>query len=159
MGRMVLALSRRSVSRFGFAKQEMDDLAQSCAVEVVQQLRAFNPYRGSFEAWISGFAWNVVRGYRSGHRRQARALPGDLARPVSETDPCLRNAIFTAMEDMLPSERQLLDLRFVMQLSSDEIAEFTSISASQARKRISRALERIRCHDAVQGVMRSPILG
>jgi len=71
----------------------------------------------------------------------------------------LANAIFIAMEDLLPSERQLVDMRFVMQLTSDEIAELVGISPCQARKRISRLVERIRCHAAVQAVMRTPILG
>ncbi|MBA3727035.1 MAG: sigma-70 family RNA polymerase sigma factor [Armatimonadetes bacterium] len=159
LGREVLAAARSALRKFGLASQDMDDLAQACAVDVIQHIGSYDRSRGAFCAWISGFAWNVVRGHQNRQIDYVSRPQENVSQTVTDQDPCLRNAIFTAMEALLPGERQLLELRFVMQLSSNEIAEFTGVTACQARKRISRAVDKLRRHTAVQDYIRHPVLG
>ncbi|HET7608416.1 MAG TPA: sigma-70 family RNA polymerase sigma factor, partial [Gammaproteobacteria bacterium] len=49
-----------------------------------------------------------------------------------------------ALEKLKPSEREALALRYVADLSHREIAEACGLDEAAARKRVSRALDRLR---------------
>ena len=53
-------------------------------------------------------------------------------------------ALRVALEKLKPSEREALALRYVADLSHREIAETCGLDEAAARKRISRALDRLR---------------
>jgi RNA polymerase sigma factor (sigma-70 family) len=60
-----------------------------------------------------------------------------------------------ALNKLAKKDRNLLSMKFGMGLSSDEIAEQVKMSPTQVRKRISRAIERLRRQPAIQDILSS----
>jgi RNA polymerase sigma-70 factor (ECF subfamily) len=128
--------------------------AQADADEAVQETllrahRAMATYRGegSIKAWLCGIARHVCA-HTLETRRKGRELlelvPTDgEARDTFEQRRKAR-VLRTALDKLKPSEREALVLRFVADLSHREIAVACGLDEAAARKRISRALERLR---------------
>ena len=128
--------------------------AQADADEAVQETllrahRAMASYRGegSIKAWLCGIARHVCA-HTLETRRKSRELlevvPTDgEARDTFEARRKAR-VLRDALEKLKPSEREAIVLRFVADLSHREIAVACGLDEAAARKRISRALERMR---------------
>jgi len=130
--------------------------SQADADEAVQETllrahRAMATYRGegSIKAWLCGIARHVCA-----HMLETRRKGRELAElvPVPDTEQG-REALAVrqrarvlrdALAHLKPSERDVLVLRFVAGLSSREIAIAINQDEAAARKRISRALARLR---------------
>jgi RNA polymerase sigma-70 factor, ECF subfamily len=113
--------------------------------------RAMATYRGegSIKAWLCGIARHVCVHILE-TRRKGRAL-AELAVVPDEGHDDDRfatrqraRAIRDALDHLKPSERDVLVLRFVADLSHREIAIACNLDEAAARKRISRALARLR---------------
>jgi RNA polymerase sigma-70 factor (ECF subfamily) len=139
------AVGRLCMALLG-SRDEADDAVQDTFVAAHA---AFDGFRGdgSLRAWLFGIA----------RRRCARALERrGAARPV-ESEPGhapgadelleARRRADTAralLSEVRPSEREALLLRYVGELSFREVAEACGIDEPAARKRVSRALARLR---------------
>ena len=114
--------------------------------------RSMPTYRGegTIKAWLCGIARHVCA-HTLETRRKGRELLelvptenlSDDARAVFATRRRSR-AIRDALAELKPSEREALVLRFVADLSHREIALACNLDEAAARKRISRALARLR---------------
>jgi RNA polymerase sigma-70 factor, ECF subfamily len=128
--------------------------AQADADEAVQETllrahRAMATYRaeGSIKAWLCGIARHVCAHTLETRRRGRELLEvvpteGE-ARDAFEARRKAR-VLREALDKLKPSEREALVLRYVADLSHREIAVTCGIDEPAARKRISRALERMR---------------
>ena len=131
--------------------------SQADADEVVQETllrahRAIPTYRGegSVKAWLCGIARHVCAHVLETRKRgtnlgdELAVVPGDGAsRDAFELRRRAR-ALRGALDQLKPSEREALVLRYVADLSHREIAVACGIDEAAARKRISRALARMR---------------
>jgi RNA polymerase sigma-70 factor (ECF subfamily) len=128
--------------------------SQADADEAVQETllrahRAMASYRaeGSVKAWLCGIARHVCAHVLETRRRGRELLElvpteGE-AREAFELRRTAR-VLRVALEKLKPSEREALALRFVADLSHREIAETCGLDEAAARKRVSRALDRLR---------------
>lgn len=111
--------------------------------------RALPGYRGegSVKAWLCGIARHVCAHVLE-TRRKGRELAELVVVPDEGADDLAARqrarAIRAALEHLKPSERDVLVLRFVADLSHREIAVACNLDEAAARKRISRALARLR---------------
>ena len=114
--------------------------------------RSMATYRGegSIKAWLCGIARHVCAHMLETRRRGREAL--ELV-PTDETSDDARalfaikrraRALRDGLAKLKPSEREALVLRFVADLSHREIATACNLDEATARKRISRALARLR---------------
>jgi RNA polymerase sigma-70 factor, ECF subfamily len=113
--------------------------------------RAMASYRseGSIKAWLCGIARHVCA-----HMLETRRRGRELAELVPVPDDSdgrnelhtrqRARALRTALDQLKPSERDVLVLRFVADLSHREIALASNLDEATARKRLSRALVRLR---------------
>jgi RNA polymerase sigma-70 factor (ECF subfamily) len=143
----------RRIRRFSASSAVAEELAQDCMLQIFARLGEFSPDKGAFEAWVGGFALNALR---SNRRREIRArvttipvddvaeLSYDIADYEDERD-LLSKAIGTL--EML--DQELVHMRYSLGMSSDEIATACGLNSPQVRKRLSRAVERLRRHPAV----------
>jgi RNA polymerase sigma-70 factor, ECF subfamily len=110
--------------------------------------RAMSTYRGdgTVKAWLCGIARHVCAHVLE-TRRRGREL-AELVPVPDDPEWLLRHQEARVLRDALanlkPSERDVLVLRFVADLSHRDIALACNLDEATARKRISRALARLR---------------
>ena len=113
--------------------------------------RGMANYRGegSIKAWLCGIARHVCA-HTLEIRRKGRELLEGVPSPANaeERDELARRQRARALRDALaqlkPTEREAVVLRYVAGLSHREIAIACNLDEAAARKRISRALARLR---------------
>jgi RNA polymerase sigma-70 factor (ECF subfamily) len=136
--------------------------SQADADEAVQETllrahRAMPTYRaeGTVKAWLCGIARHVCAHMLETRRRGRELLeivpPDEIDGPprsggVRDAFEARRRTrvVREALEKLKPSEREALVMRFVADLSHREIAVACGLDEAAARKRISRALARLR---------------
>jgi RNA polymerase sigma-70 factor, ECF subfamily len=129
--------------------------SQADADEAVQETllaahRAMPGYRaeGTVKAWLCGIARRMCARQLESRRRRERPLevvPPDAADPLGAFATRRRaRAVREALERLKPSERDALVLRYVADLSHRELAAACDVDEATARKRVSRALMRLR---------------
>ena len=111
--------------------------------------RGMGSYRaeGTVKAWLCGIARHVCAHMLETRRKQRELLEvvptGDEGRDVFVQRRRSR-AVRDALGKLKPTEREALVLRYVADLSHREIALACNLDEPTARKRISRALARLR---------------
>jgi RNA polymerase sigma-70 factor (ECF subfamily) len=141
-------LGRLCMAMLG-SRADADEAAQET---LLRAHRAMATYRGdgSLKAWLCGIARHVCA-----HALETRRRGRDLLEVVPDVGdaPDARAALATrmrshavraALAQLKPSEREALHLRYVADLSHREIAVACNLDEATARKRVSRALVRLR---------------
>lgn len=112
--------------------------------------RGMATYRGegSVKAWLCGIARHVCAHALETRRRGRQLLEVVPPPDEADADGLARRQQARLLRDALsrlkPTEREALVLRYVADLSHREIASACNIDEAAARKRISRALARLR---------------
>jgi len=102
---------------------------------------------GSAKAWLCGIARHICAHMLETRRRGRELL--ELVPTEGEARDAFAarrraRVLRDALDKLKPSERESLVLRYVADLSHREIAEACGLEEAAARKRISRALDRLR---------------
>jgi RNA polymerase sigma-70 factor (ECF subfamily) len=103
--------------------------------------------RNQVRSWLVAVAANEARQTRRRQRRHAVvdiSAQLDLAGAKDVTDEIALVDLKRALAGLAPDDRALLALRFVARLDSAQIATHLGLSASGARSRLARLLERLR---------------
>ena len=114
----------------------------------------YDEARGSAAAWLGTIARNKVRNYfKKAHVRHeilGGEMPEETAMPVffAEEGKRLRDPenreLFRRLQNLTEDERDLLELRYGLELTNGEIAALVGISAEAVRKRCERIIEKCR---------------
>jgi len=131
------------------------ELAQDALVLAWERRARYTP-TGPVRAWLAGFVRNLAR--RERRRQRVRAFfglalapawtepeaPGDgfAARAAADRDRVLA----AALTKLPPAMHEALAMRFVAELSYDEMAALTGTSASTLRSRVHHGLARLSPH-------------
>ena len=155
------ALYRRAYPRLlAYARRRLpsDDAARDAVSETmaraVRSIGTFRDDGNGFDAWLSGILRHVVLdAQRAAGRRPVAAVAAvpDVASTaagpedelVAGFDAASVRAAFARLDD---ADRELLELRVVLGLSSDEVASVLGKRAGAVRMAQSRALDRLRAH-------------
>lgn len=141
LGRLCMALTG--------SQAEAEELTQETLIAAYD---GFAAYRGdgSVRSWLYGIARRICgRHNEMKNRRQARLrLVHDTGKGLDvgelhlERERAIR--IRAALQDLKPSEREAVVLRYEAGLSFKEVAQACGVDEAAARKRVSRALARLR---------------
>lgn len=136
---------------------DAQDLANETWMGVVRSKATFDPARGAFKAWLYGIARHI------GERALAKHYRGDLSWgtggsagffPIADKNELVtddsdlmdieaamisRITLAEALEQLSPSERELIFLFHVDSYTCAEIAKFLSCSIAAAKSRLRRA--------------------
>lgn len=128
------------------APEEAEDVVQEIFVQAWQQAVRFDPKRGTVLAWLSIMvrSRSLDRWRRRSTRREsaitdAQELPG---RPPA--DEASAWAAQSALKDLPPEQRQLLELAYWEGLSQTEIAERLQIPLGTVKTRMRAGLRKLR---------------
>jgi RNA polymerase sigma-70 factor (ECF subfamily) len=129
---------------------DADDVTQETLLSAHQ---SFGEYRGagSLRAWLLGIARHkCLQQLEKSRRRGAKlslATNGSAAEPGADEALGAKHRAERAralLDNVRPSDRDALLLRFLADLSFKEVAAASGIDEATARKRVSRALTRLR---------------
>lgn len=132
------------------SQAEAEDVVQETLVTAHGSLAQWRG-EGSLRAWLFGIARRKCA--RQLERKSAHALKLQLVTPPASPDDDAEQRLLAnerarkarlALAAVKPSEREALVLRYVGELSFKEIAEACGIDEAAARKRVSRALHKLR---------------
>jgi RNA polymerase sigma-70 factor (ECF subfamily) len=142
------AVGRLCMALLG-SQAEAEDLTQETLLSAHDAFSSFRA-ESSLRAWLLGIARHKCARYL-----ERRALRESKLRLVGETEPAVGNEELVLMQqkasfaraslsEVRPSEREALLLRYVSDLTYREVAEACGIDEAAARKRVSRAIARLR---------------
>jgi len=139
-------LHRRFI-QLGLESEVAIELTQECLFDVVANLARFDDSRSSIVTWVSGFARTSLKSWRRrDYVKRTYELPIDESVEfvgddgLSDVDCAVR----TCLGGLNPIDQELLLMRFSHGLSFEEIAAKTDLNEANCRKRVSRAIDRLR---------------
>lgn len=158
------ALYRRVYPKlFAYARRRLsndvaaDDAVSEAMSRAISEIHAFRWQGGGFDAWMYGITRNVVL---ETYRNERRSSPVDeipepattvLGGGTSGRDPAevvderaSRDALRQAFARLSATDQEVLELRVVGELSSDEVAVVTGRRSGAVRTAQSRAIQRLR---------------
>jgi len=139
---------RAYIAGMGISPHDVDDLAQETYLQLYRNMEKI-PRDALPELWVKGIAKNICLNHLRKHaprgRLQRHALAEILANTTTRLERGLsQEGIGSSLDDCLsklpPERREMLDLKYAQELSSDSIAEYTRSTAEAVRV----ALHRIR---------------
>jgi RNA polymerase sigma-70 factor (ECF subfamily) len=128
---------------------EAEELAQESLMAAYRGFAAYRA-RGTIKAWLFGIARKQC--LKHTERRSVGAGKLSLV-PLASTAPGADETLLTrqraervrdALTNIRPTDREALLLRYVAELSYKDVASACNIEEPTARKRVSRALDRLR---------------
>src|ERR671936_782337 len=130
-------------------QSDAEDVLQDTFVRAYRSLaRCTDPSR--FDSWLFSILINRCRTAGARRQRHERVVVRDegALRSASEEHPAERNAwreeIRHALAKLRVEQREAFLLKYVEELSYDEMAELTGAGTSALKMRVSRACERLR---------------
>lgn len=153
----------RRVHRYIRARVRDDLVAEDLAAQTFyRSLVSADTYRGqgSYAAWLFRIAQNTIATWRS---RRAAQLETPLESVPDRTDDGLspltvtlageeRAALHDVVEGLPEAQREVVRLRYWMDLSIDEIAQVTTRSSTAVRQLLHRARKRMKDHLSTKDV-------
>lgn len=140
-------------SRSGAQQQDVEDLAQETFVKAWQRLETYDPSR-PFKAWIARIAGNTAIDRHRSDSRLPRTTDLEAAKEVIASDgpdPVAaviggesRRMLLTRLKELPEHYREVVVLRFVEELSYEEIAEMLGLPLGSVKTRIFRGRELLR---------------
>lgn len=129
-----------------------DDRAQETTQETfVRAYRyraSYDPAAGSVRAWLVGIAANRIRDARRAQRKGPAGLSPERARELADSTEAafealaredVRGEVRAALAALDDEERTILELRYMGELSYEDVASALGISVGAARLRAFRA--------------------
>lgn len=141
LGRLCMALTG--------SQAEAEELVQETLIAALDAFPSFR-FESPVRSWLYGIARRICgRHNEMKHRRQAKLrLVHDTGKGLDTTELAIEREraqrARQALASLKPSEREAVVLRYDAGLSFREVAEACGVDEAAARKRVSRALVRLR---------------
>ena len=125
-------------------RQDAEDLTQDIMLKLFSKLGSFEG-RSSFKTWVVQVTRNACKDWLkkkaiSKHYAAALANEPQEQSTIEYREDCL----IGLLKQLSPADREILTLRFVADLSLQEVAETTELGLSAAKMRLYRAIERLK---------------
>ena len=129
-----------------------DDVVSESMLAALEHLERWDPRRGTFAAWLFVIAQRKVVDQQRAYQRLRRlaARMQQLREPETDVDALDQllageraSDVQAALRQLARKDREIIALRFAAGLSGEEIAAVLEISHVAARKRLSRAQQRL----------------
>lgn len=141
-------LGRYALHMLG-AREDAEEALQDAFVRAYRSLaRCEEPEK--FSAWIFSILVNRCRttGARGSRRRQTFVADEVALLGASEDHPAERDAwreeIGRAVQQLRPDQREAFLMKYVEELSYEEMAQLTGVGVSALKMRVARACDRLR---------------
>ncbi|MGV3624821.1 MAG: RNA polymerase sigma factor [Archangium sp.] len=135
----------RAVRGVCSSESEAEDVTQDAFIRALGSLVKYEPRDGvPFIAWVLSIAMNLARKSKARSDRHSNEdAPVESSSTLSDGDVLLKKKLLAALGKLPERERQILSLRYGAELSADEVAEVTGVSAANVRKICERQRGRL----------------
>ncbi len=132
---------------------EAEDLVNETMARAIRGVGRFRLGPAGFDGWVFGIARHVVADHHRGVARSGRTVEAASQDAVVAVHPAPEDSAMTGVEHMQvraaferlgPKERELLELRVVAGLSTEQVADVLGKRPGAVRTAQSRALEHLR---------------
>ena len=124
-------------------RQDAEDITQDVMLKIFAKIGTFEG-RSSFKTWTVRVTRNACKDWlkkRALSRRYAEQLANEPREP--STIEYREDRLIGLLKELSPTDREVLTLRFVADLSLAEIAETAELSLSATKMRLYRAIDRL----------------
>lgn len=139
-------------------REDAEDALQEALVRAYRGLSNCRE-RNRFSAWLYTIVVNECRTRATRRARRERRFVGDVSDEVADTnqeshgsDAAVGDEIAYALQQLAPEQREAFLLKYVEELSYEEMAEITGVGVSALKMRVKRGCERLR--ELLEGVVR-----
>lgn len=124
-------------------RQDAEDITQDVMLKIFSKLHGFEG-RSSFKTWLVRVTRNACKDWLK-KRAISKHYSEALANEPQEhsTVEYEEDRLIGLLKHLSPTDREVLTLRFVADLSLQEIAEMTELSLSATKMRLYRAIDRL----------------
>ncbi len=141
------------------SEADVDDLTQECLIRAYKGLEQVRDL-DKLEPWLKTVVRNTVFTWLRNQKQEREVCALSLeaeseaeAYTLEEDDLLLYMVLQEAMQTLSDTDRQMFELRYGVGLSYREIARQMGLNEEVVRKRISRALSRLRSHPIIQSII------
>lgn len=126
----------RAVRGVCSSEAEAEDVTQDAFIRALGSLVKYEPRDGvPFIAWVLSIAMNFARKSKArGARDSDEAAPVESTSSLSDGDVLMKKKLLAALGELPERDRKILSLRYGAELSAEEVAEVTGVSAANVRK-------------------------
>lgn len=151
--RRILEVYQRLVAQFrkalGVDEMQALDLAHEVVVKLYEAMPRFDPSKGEFDAWASGFVKNLAWQRREGRGSHVplgdRDLDGDQTQALAGlVRGEIGRYIRSSLEALPEIYRTTLEMHFVKRQKLREIATALKVPVGTVKARLSRGLEMLK---------------
>ncbi len=124
-------------------RQDAEDITQDVMLKIFSKLGTFEG-RSTFKTWTVRVTRNACKDWlkkRALSKQYAERLANEPREP--STMEYREDRLIGLLKELSPTDREVLTLRFVADLSLAEIAETSELSLSATKMRLYRAVERL----------------
>jgi RNA polymerase sigma-70 factor (ECF subfamily) len=124
-------------------RQDAEDITQDVMLKLFSKLHSFEG-RSSLKTWLVRVTRNASMDWLK-KKAISRRYTDALAHEPQEESTIVyeENHVIGLLKELSPSDREILTLRFVADMSLLEISETTELSLSATKMRLYRAIERL----------------
>ncbi len=132
------------------SEEDRTQIAERTVEQAVRNIDKYDPDRATFFAWVRGIARHAVQQWHRDHPGlQSRPLFGFERAEDEELQPSAATPqLVAALNELIDTEPEatqlLLRLRFTEGLPHEAIASALGVSSAATRKRLERAMKRLR---------------
>lgn len=124
-------------------RQDAEDITQDVMLKIFSKLNSFEG-RSSYKTWMVRVTRNACKDWlkkRAISKHYSEALANE---PQEQsTIEYEEDRLIGLLKELSPTDREILTLRFVADLSLQEISETTELSLSATKMRLYRAIDRL----------------
>ncbi len=129
--------------------QDAEEVSQDAFLRVFHKIHQFQG-RSAFKTWLFRIVYNLCLGRRKTLATRRERMESVSEEITAEVEAIGANAsaahgpnemVREALADMRPEEQQIIVLRFISDLSLDQMAEVLDIGLSATKMRLYRAME------------------
>lgn len=128
---------------------DAEDLTADVFVRAYEYWGSYSSEKGSRGAWMGGIARNMVKTYfgKKGTRPQITELPEFICADINIEENYLRKEkllqVFKQMDALPELQRELMTMKYFMNLSNRDIAKITGMSESNVGVILHRTIKKI----------------
>ena len=122
---------------------DAEDVLGEVFLQVARDIGRFNGNEADLRRWVFSIAHNRAM---DDHRRRARrpvTQPGEVDLPVGPPDDPADPELVAALATLSPDQREVVVLRFIGDLSLDDVAKMTKRKVGAVKALQHRALENL----------------